>query len=148
MKKTVLGVVWKNLNSELFRKHPKLFCLYLSNQISLRYSFGLKMNGRIFSITSYSLFTSWVIKQQKSCILTILNTQRCTVHTLDSTWKLIHYIFWSFYIMKKKNMWKKWEKKHILAILRGCYKKKYPFFKCFGLFTLRWTIYIFIYCTP
>ena len=53
----------------LFWKHPKLFCLYLSNQISLRGRFVFKTNGRISSITSYrdhcySLFTSWEIKQQ------------------------------------------------------------------------------------
>ena len=69
MNKTVLGVFWTNLNSEFFRKHPKLFCLYLSNQISLRGRFVFKTNGRISSITSYkdhycSFFTSWVIKQQ------------------------------------------------------------------------------------
>ena len=68
---------WKNWNSEFFSKTPKLFCLYLSNQISLRGRFVFKTNGRISSITSYkdhccSFFTSWVIKQSKSCILTIL----------------------------------------------------------------------------
>ena len=46
------------------RKHPAL-------------RFVFKTNGRISSITSYkdhfcSFFTSWVIKQQKWCILTIL----------------------------------------------------------------------------
>ena len=61
----------------IFRKHPKLFCLYLSNQISLRGHFVFKTNGRISSITSYkarwcSFFASWAIKQSKSCILTIL----------------------------------------------------------------------------
>ena len=60
--------------SECFQKHPKLFCLYLSNQISLRGCFVFRTNGRISSITSYkdnfcSFFTSWVIKQQKCCIL-------------------------------------------------------------------------------
>ena len=53
-----------------FRKHPKLFCFYLSNQISLRGSIVFKTNGRIFPITSYkdhccSFFTSWVIKATK-----------------------------------------------------------------------------------
>ena len=76
-----------------FEKHPKLFCLYLSNQISLRGRFVFKTNGRISSITSCkdhccSIFTSWVIKQQKSCILNILektpNFGRM-VRTLDYT---------------------------------------------------------------
>ena len=76
--KTVLGVFWKNGNSEFFWKHPKLFCLYLSNQITLRGRFVFKTNGRITSFTSYkdhccSLFTSWEIKQSKSYILEILN---------------------------------------------------------------------------
>ena len=67
--KTVLGVFWKNGNSEFFWKHPKLFCLYLSNQITLRSRFVFKTNGRISSITSYkdhccSFFTSWVIKKK------------------------------------------------------------------------------------
>ena len=67
----------KQGNSQFFRKHPKLFCLYLSNQISLRDCFVFKTNGRISSISSYkdhccSFFTSWVIKQQKWCVLTIL----------------------------------------------------------------------------
>ena len=67
----------KNIISEFLWKHPKLLCLYLSNQISLRDRFVFKTNGRIFSITSYkdhccSFFTSWVIKQQKSCILKVL----------------------------------------------------------------------------
>ena len=48
-----------------FLKRPKLFCLYLSNQISLRGRFVFKTNGRISSITSYkdhccSFFTSWI----------------------------------------------------------------------------------------
>ena len=77
MSRTVLGVFWKKLNSEFFWKHPKLICLYLNNQISLRGRFVFKTNGRISSITSYkdhccSFFTSWVIKQQKCCILKIL----------------------------------------------------------------------------
>ena len=58
--------------------------------------FEYKTIGRISSITSYkdhcsSFFTSWVIKQQKSCILNILektpNFGR-TVHTLDNTLSL------------------------------------------------------------
>ena len=62
-------------------KHPKLFCLYLSNEMSLRGRFVFKTNGRISSITSYkdhccSFFTSWVIKEQKTCNLKIWkNTQ-------------------------------------------------------------------------
>ena len=76
MSKTVLGVFWKNWNSDFFQKHPKPFCLYLVNQILLRGRFVFKTNGRIFSITSYkdhccSFYTSWVINQWKSCILKI-----------------------------------------------------------------------------
>ena len=53
-----------------FRKHPKLFCLYLSSQILLRGHFVLETNSRTSSITSYknnccSFYTSWVIKQYK-----------------------------------------------------------------------------------
>ena len=64
------------LSFQFFWKHTKLFCLYLSNRISLRGVFIFKTNGRISSITSYkdhccSFFTSWVIKQQKSWIFTI-----------------------------------------------------------------------------
>ena len=35
-----------------FYKHPKLFCSFLSNQISLRGHFVFKMNVRISSVTS------------------------------------------------------------------------------------------------
>ena len=84
---------WTNWSSEFFRK---VFCLYLSNQISLRGRFVFKTNGMISSITSYkdhccSFFTSWVIKQQKSCILNILEKTPnfgCTVRTLDNTLSL------------------------------------------------------------
>ena len=74
--KKVWAFFWKNGNSEFFWKHPKLFCLYLSNQITLRGRFVFKTNCRISSFTSHkdhccSFFTSWVIKQSKSCILTI-----------------------------------------------------------------------------
>ena len=67
MSKTVLGVFWTNWSSEYFQKHPKVFCIYLSNQISLRGRFVFKTNGMISSITSYkdhccSFFTSWDIK--------------------------------------------------------------------------------------
>ena len=43
----------KNQNLDFFKKHPKLFCLLLTNQISLRGRFVFKTNGRISSITSY-----------------------------------------------------------------------------------------------
>ena len=81
----------KKSTSEFIWKHPKLFCLYFSNQISLKGHFVFKTNGKISSIPSYkdhccSFFTSWVIKQQKRCILNILkktpNFGR-TVRTLD-----------------------------------------------------------------
>ena len=67
-KQNSFGCFLKKLHSEFSWKHPKLFCLYLSNQISLRCSFVFKTSGRISSITSYkdhwcSFFTSWVIKQ-------------------------------------------------------------------------------------
>ena len=80
-KQIVLGVFEKIQNFNIFKKHPKLFCLLLTNQISLRGRFVFKTNGRISSITSYkdhwcSFYTSWVINQWKSCILKILkNTQ-------------------------------------------------------------------------
>ena len=38
--------------SIFFKKHPKLFCLYISNQISLRGYFVFKTNKRISSMTS------------------------------------------------------------------------------------------------
>ena len=68
----ILGKIWITIFS---KKQTKLFGLYLSNQISLRGRFV--SNGKISSIPSYkdhccSFFTSWVIKQQKSCILNIL----------------------------------------------------------------------------
>ena len=40
---------WKSL---FFRIYPRMFCLYLSDQISLRGGFVFKMNGRISTITS------------------------------------------------------------------------------------------------
>ena len=40
-------------NFKFFKKHPKLFYLYLSNEISLRCRFVFKTNGRISFITSY-----------------------------------------------------------------------------------------------
>ena len=75
--KTVLGVFKEIQKVNFFEKHPKLFCLYLSNQILLRGRFVFKTNGRTSSIISHkdhccSFFTSWVIKRQKSCILNIL----------------------------------------------------------------------------
>ena len=81
MSKIVLGVFWQNWKSDFFRKHPKLFCSQLGNQILLRGRFLFKTNGRISSITSYkghccSFFTSGVIKQQKKCILKILKNLR------------------------------------------------------------------------
>ena len=69
-KQNNFGSFWgKKCNSDFFQKDPKLFCLYLSNQILLRGCFVFKTNGRISSINSYkdhccSFFTSWVIKQQ------------------------------------------------------------------------------------
>ena len=66
---------------EFLWKHPKLFFLYLSYQISLRGRFVFKTNGRISSITSYkdyccSFFTSYVANQQISCILDILKNTK------------------------------------------------------------------------
>ena len=95
-KQTVLGVFKKNHYFNFFQKHPKLFCLYLSNQISLRGRFVFKTNDRISSITSdkdhcCSFFTSWVIKQQKTLyfekFLKTPNFGR-SVHTLKmTTWR-------------------------------------------------------------
>ena len=67
-KQNSFGCFQENTKCNFFKKHPKLFCLYLSNQISLRGRFVFKTNGRISSITSYkdhccSFFTSGVIKQ-------------------------------------------------------------------------------------
>ena len=77
-KQNSFGCFQENSECNFFKKHPKLFCLYLSNRISLRGRFVFKTNGRISSITSYkdhccSFFTSRVIKQQKNCILKNLN---------------------------------------------------------------------------
>ena len=77
-KQNGFGYFLKNLRFWFFfLKHPKLFCLYLSNQILLKGHFVFKTNGRISSVTSYkdhccSFFTSWVITQSKSCIFNIL----------------------------------------------------------------------------
>ena len=81
---------------KMFKKHPKMFYLYLSNQISLRGHFVFKTNGRISFITSdkdhcCSFFTSWVIKQQKTLYFEKFektpNFGR-SVHTLEmTTWR-------------------------------------------------------------
>ena len=63
--KTVLGVFRKNLTSEFLWKHPKLFCLYLSNQILLRGRFVFKTNGRISSMTLYKDKT-WSLESNSS----------------------------------------------------------------------------------
>ena len=66
-KQNDFGCFSKALKFWIFYKNtPKLFCLYLSNQISLRGRFVFKTSSRISSITSYkdhwcSLFTSWDI---------------------------------------------------------------------------------------
>ena len=69
-KQNNFGCFWKKLKVRFFLKHPKLFCLYLGNQISLRGRFVFKTNSRISSITSYKnhcccFFTSWVIMATK-----------------------------------------------------------------------------------
>ena len=73
MSKTVLGVFEKIEIQNFPPKHPKLFCFYLSNQISLRGHFVLKTNCRISSIPLYkyhccSFFTSRVIKKRETWI--------------------------------------------------------------------------------
>ena len=50
--KTILGVFEKNWNCDFPWKCPKLFCLYLSNQIPLSGRFVFKTNSMISSITS------------------------------------------------------------------------------------------------
>ena len=64
----------KNLHSEFSRKHPKLFCIYLSNKISLRGRFVFKTNDRISSITSFkgTLSLRWNFWYMKD--ITLLNT--------------------------------------------------------------------------
>ena len=62
-KQNNFGCFRKKLKFYFFRKHPKLFCLYLSNQILLRGCFVFKTNGRTSSIISHkyhccSFFTS------------------------------------------------------------------------------------------
>ena len=89
--KLILDVNGRNWNCDFSQKHPKLFCLYLSNQISLKGRFVFKTNSRITSITSYkehccSFFTTWEIKQQKCWISSISENKTnfgCMVHTLD-----------------------------------------------------------------
>ena len=109
----VLGVFEKILNLNFFKKHPKLFSLYISNEISLRCRFVFKTNGRISFITSCkdhccSFYTSWEIKQQKKCILHILKKTPnfgCMVRTLDEkNWRkdLIlanPNVLWEFIVM-------------------------------------------------
>ena len=92
----VLDFFWNTHKIELlilFEKTQNLFCLYISIKILLKGRFVFKMNGKISSIPLYkdhccSFFTSWVIKQQKRCILNILkktpNFGR-SVHTLKTT---------------------------------------------------------------
>ena len=103
---TILFVVnfSESHNFNFPQKHPKLFCLYLSNQISLRGRFVFKTNGRISSITSYkdhccSFFTSWVIKQKT--MLNFINLENTpnfgrTVRTQESS------IFWGAHCMNNK----------------------------------------------
>ena len=55
--KTFLGVFSIIWTSAFIRKHPKLFCLYLSNQISLKGRFVT-----FYKDNCCSFFTSWVIK--------------------------------------------------------------------------------------
>ena len=89
--KQFLFFFWKNWNSRFFRKHSKLFWLYLNNQILIRGRSVFKTNSRISSITSYKdhcyiFFTSWVIKQQKKLYFEHFEKTpnfRCTVRTLD-----------------------------------------------------------------
>ena len=117
MSKTVLGVFRTNWSSEFFLKHPKVFCLYLSNQISLRGRFVFKTNGMISSITSYkdhccSFFMSWVIKATR--MLNISNLEKtpnfgCTVHT---HFRVRHPIF----CLKKDR----------LCLIRWCVKIQQP----------------------
>ena len=92
-KQNSFGCFLKILKFWIFSKTPKTILLISHNQISLGGGFVFKTNGRISSIISYkdhccSFFTSWVIKQQKSCILTILkktpNFGRA-VRTLEGT---------------------------------------------------------------
>ena len=52
-KQNNFGCSRKNYDFKVFKKHPKLFCLLLSNQISLRGHFVFKTNGRISSMSSY-----------------------------------------------------------------------------------------------
>ena len=136
MSKTVWVFFEINEILNFFRKHPKLFCLYLSNKISLRGRFVFKTNGRISSFTSYkdhcySFFTSWVIKQQKCSIFKVLKKHptsgvRCAPKMSP---KNGNYIFseactsWLIGICKKN-----YKKRHFCAILRGCLKKKFLHF--------------------
>ena len=126
-----------------FRKHPKLFCLYLSNQISLRGCFVFKTISRISSITSYkdhcySFFTGWVIKQQKSCILNILektpNFGR-TVRTLDNTFNL-KIQFSEAYTQRSIGICKKNREKNIFVQFLGCVSKQN-----FSIFQVLGTVY-------
>ena len=98
---TVLGVFDRNRTSDLFWKHPKLFCLYLSNEISLRGRFVFKTNGRTSSIISHkdhccSFFMSWVIKatrmfSEKIWPLNFFeNTQNCFTYISATKYRSDH----------------------------------------------------------
>ena len=75
--KTVLGVFKKIQNFHFFKKHPKLFVYnsptkYRSEAVLYsKRTAGYPLSPHIKTIVVV-FFTSWVIKQQKWCILTIL----------------------------------------------------------------------------
>ena len=66
-KQNNFGCFFLNVKVWFFQKHPKLFCVYLSNQISLRGCFAFKTNRRISFMTSNKNYCSgfcgsWDIK--------------------------------------------------------------------------------------
>ena len=71
-KQKSFGCFLKKFKVIFFQKHPKRFCLYLSNQISLRGRFVFKTNGRISSITSYNDLYEVI----EDILLFVLNTKQ------------------------------------------------------------------------
>ena len=77
-------------------KTPKIVLLISRNKKSLRGQFVFKTNGKISSITSHfcSFFTSWVINQQKNCILNTLKKHptfgvRCAPKIAPKPWNIV-----------------------------------------------------------
>ena len=89
------NVVLKNSSPEFFWKHPKLFCLYISNQISLRGRFVFKRNVRISSITSFKdhcCSFSYELKATKMLNFIDLKKTPNFGHTMRTLWNTLYEI--------------------------------------------------------